>query len=203
MFIRFRITRSRIIRPSLRLSALNLLPLAGLGIGLAACAPVSAHAENCAWLNAATAGGILGVDASVKIEPIPEHLTPDQVSARQVSGARPDAICTFLPQKTDSEAALQITVHTMVDIPGEYEHFAAACSKDAISLRAVGNQAVECSEHSESHSRVEKVIGRTRDRAFVLIWTIPGPENGPNAMTQDAIREKMRNLAEQVAGSLF
>ena len=192
-----------IIRSSLRLAALNLLPLAGLAIGLAACAPVSAHAESCAWLNAATAGGILGVDASVKIEPITEHLTADQVSARQVSGARPDAICTFLPQKTDSGAQLQIIVHTMVNIPAEYEHFAAACSKDPISLRAVGNQAVECSERGESHSRVEKVIGRTRDRAFVLVWTIPGPEDGPNAMTQGAIREKMRNLAEQVAGSLF
>jgi hypothetical protein len=197
------LTRSRIIRSSLRRADRSLLPLACLAIVLAACAPVSAHAENCAWLNAATAGGILGVESSVKIEPITEHLTPDQVSARQVSGARPDAICTFLPQKTDSGAELQITVHTMVNIPAEYEHFAAACSKDAISLRAIGNQAVECSERGESHSRVEKVIGRTRDRAFVLVWTIPGPEDGPNAMTQDAIREKMRNLAEQVAGSLF
>lgn len=198
------ITRSRIIRSSLRIAALNLLPAASVAIFLAACAPVSAYAaENCAWLNAATAGGILGVEASVKIEPIAEHLTLNQVSARQISGARPDAICTFASEKSGSGAQLQIAVHTMTDIHAEFAHFTAGCGKDATTLRAVGNEAIECSEKDDNHNRIEKVIGRARDRAFLLTWTIPGPEDGPNAMTLEAIREKMRNLSEQIAGSLF
>jgi hypothetical protein len=192
------------LRKAVRSRSLSAcLVSASLAIAVAVGAPVSAHAENCAWLNAATAGGILSVEASVKIEPIVEHLTPGQVSARQISGARPDAICTFASEKGPSGPQLQIAVHTMTDIHAEFPHFTAACGKDATSLRAVGNEAIECSEKDENHNRIEKVISRVRDRAFLLTWTIPGPENGPNAMTQDAIREKMRNLAEQVAGSLF
>jgi hypothetical protein len=179
------------------------LAYTSLAIAVAACVPASANAENCAWLNAATAGGILGVEASVKIEPIAEHLTPDQMSARQISGARPDAICTFVSEKSSPGAQLQIAVHTMTDIHAEFPRFTAACGKDTASLRAVGNEAIECSEKDDNHNRIEKVIGRTRDRAFLLTWTIPGPEDGPNAMTQEAIREKMRNLSEQIAGSLF
>lgn len=170
---------------------------------LAAATPALVHAENCAWLNAATAGDLLGTDASVKSEPITEHLTPAQTSARVITGARPDAVCTFLPQQAASGAQLEIAVHTMADIPAEFATYTAACGKDSIALRAVGNEALECSVFDDKHNRVEKVISRARDRAFVLTWTIPGPANGPNAMTQEVIREKMRNLAEQIAGSLF
>jgi len=175
-----------------------------LTAGLAAAAPSLLHAENCAWLNAATAGGLLGSDASTRIEPITEHLTPAQTSARQITGARPDAVCIFQPQQQPASAAqLEIAVHTMSNIPAEFSAFTASCGKDPIPLRAVGNEAIECGSSDDKHNRVEKVIARARDRAFLITWTIPGPNAGPNAMTQDAIREKMRNLAEQIAGSLF
>lgn len=172
---------------------------------LAAAAPGLMHGQGCAWLNTATAGGLMGTDASVKVTPITEHLTQTQESARLISGAKPDAVCTFLPEQAQTGAQLEIAVHTMTDIPAEFAQFSAACGKNAISLRAVGNVAMECSASDEKHNRVEKVIARTRDRAFLLSWTIPGEaaNSGPEAMSQEAIREKMRNLAEQVAGSLF
>ena len=170
---------------------------------LAAClaiiAPTLMHAESCAWLNAATAGGLLGVEASVKIDPLTEHLTPNQVSARQITGARPDAVCIFVPQQGTADTRLEIAVHTMANISAEFPAYTAACGKDSISLRAVGNEAIECSTSDDKHHRVEKVVTRVRDRAFVLTWTI----DGPDAKSPDVIREKMRNLSEQVAGSLF
>jgi hypothetical protein len=172
-----------------------------LAAGVVFLASALGHGQSCAWLNTATAGGLLGTDASVKVAPIAEHLTRNQESARLISGAKPDAVCTFLPEQAETGAQLEIAVHTMTDIAAEFAQFAAACGKDSISLRAVGNEAMECSTSDEKHNRVEKVIARTRDRAFLLSWTIPG--GGPDAMNQDAIREKMRNLAEQVAGSLF
>ncbi|HEY9128089.1 MAG TPA: hypothetical protein VIM62_13230 [Acidobacteriaceae bacterium] len=162
-------------------------------------ATASAHAESCAWLNAATAGGLLGAESAVSIAPMTEHLTPNQTSARQISGARPDAVCTFVPLQTGSGAKLEIAVHTMANVSAEFAEYEAACGKDSIALRAVGNQAMECSVSDEKHRRVEKVIARTRDRAFLLSWTVPES----SGMTQEVIREKMRNLAEQVAGSLF
>lgn len=166
---------------------------------LAVTAPALVRAENCAWLNAATAGGLLGSEASVRIDSITEHLTPNQVSARQITGARPDAVCIFQPQQGTTNARLEIAVHTMANISAEFPAYTAACGKDAISLRAVGNEAIECSTSDDKHHRTEKVVARVRDRAFLLSWTI----DGPDAISQDAIREKMRNLAEQVAGSIF
>jgi hypothetical protein len=167
----------------MKLSARHLLLVSGIALA----APLFAHAENCAQLNAATAGGLMGVEASLKLE----HM-----------GAT-DTVCTFTPQQGDSGAELQITVHTLTDIHEEYKHYAEMCKSEATSMRAVGNEAVECSSRSSNGMRVETVVGRVRNRAFVLLWTIPNPETGPNAFSQEMVREKMRNLAEQVAGSMF
>lgn len=129
----------------------------------------------------------MGVEASLKLE----HM-----------GAT-DTVCTFTPQQGESGAELQITVLTLTNIHEEYKHYAEMCKNDATSMRAVGNEAEECSSRGANNMRVEKVVGRVRNRAFILSWTIPNPETGPNALSQETVREKMRNLSEQVAGSMF
>jgi hypothetical protein len=156
-----------------------------VGASLAASAVV--HAENCAQLNAATAGGLMGVDASLKMEHV---------------GAS-DTVCTFTPIAGADGGELRITVHALSNIHEEYRHYAEICGKDAFALRAVGNEAIECSSRKGAGLRVETVVGRVRDRAFTLAWTIPNPEQGVNALPEEAVREKLRNVAEQVAGSMF
>lgn len=156
-------------------------------LSLALTASALARAENCAQLNAATAGGLMGVDASLKLE----HM------------GTTDTVCTFTPRQAQSAAELQIAVHSLTKIHDDFKQYEQLCKADALTLRAVGNEAIECSSHASNGARVETVVGRVRDRAFVLTWTIPDPETGANALPQEVVRERMRNIAEQVAGSMF
>lgn len=145
------------------------------------------HGENCAWLNAATAGGVLGgLVASTVV-----HTTPQ------------DTTCDFTRSQGTALFSLQIAVHTMTAFEKEFPAYLGLCSTSAISLRAVGNEAVECTRRDGHDLVTEQVIGRVRDRAFILKWSMPKSNQGAGTQSQDEIRETIRNVAEQVAGSLF
>jgi hypothetical protein len=83
--------------------------------------------------------------------------------------------CTF------TRGSLELRIEAARD----FESYAATCRSEAVPLKAIGTAAIAC--RSEAG---EQVVGKVRDRAFLVRIT-----------TDD--REKVRKVAEMVAGSMF
>jgi hypothetical protein len=76
--------------------------------------------------------------------------------------------------------------------------YLAQCNGTSLPLTAIGNEAFQCVSRNSTDGE-EKVIGRVRDRAFVL--TINASLTKQSAKT--GLSPETRNVAEQVAGALF
>lgn len=152
--------------PARRNPLSHLLPLILLIV------PGLVRAETCPWLNAATAGGILGgaVTASVTLE----------------TANREDATCSFIRGRSQ----LRIEVMTMDTPRNQYALRAAQCSVEGAPLKAIGNEAVVCGGENSA-----QVVGRVRNKIFVILVNAADSPAG--------LREKVRSIAEQVAGTLF
>ena len=96
-------------------------------------------AESCPWINAGTAGGILGGAVASKV-------------IRQN--------CEF---KHHGGETLIIDVETMADPRTQFTKYLSECKSKPVPLKAIGNEAVTC---SAKHAGL--AIGRVRDRAFVI-----------------------------------
>jgi hypothetical protein len=132
--------------------------------------PAMAAAQGrCPWLNKATAGGVLG-------GPVEAAVTPTS--------------CEFVRQAGGHEFRLRIEVAPANAPPSH-------CGPGAEPLKAIGNQAVACSNQDKPGWIAERVVGTVRDQAFLVRI---GTNGGSLAKT---LREKARDVAEQVAGILF
>ena len=80
-----------------------------------------------------------------------------------------------------TRGSLELRIETAKD----FESYAATCRSEAVPLKAIGSGALACRGETG-----EQVVGRVRDRAFLVRIT-----------TND--REKVRKVAEMVAGSMF
>jgi hypothetical protein len=166
-----------------RLSLL-LLALAALSI----VRPSACFAEpQCPWMNAATAGGFLGSEVQAKVTGVNED---------------GDATCEFT---RGTGAMLRIAVHGMTRTPQEFPGYLALCGAGAVTLRGIGNQAVHCLPYAGEDRGEELIVGRVRDRVFVITikaeW-INRPPSSPTK-TRNHISDDSENIAEQVAGSMF
>ncbi len=67
-----------------------------------------------------------------------------------------------------------------------------------MALKAIGNEAPACPYQGKQGWIAEQVVGRVRDQAFLV-------RMGSDDPSADAkvLREKARDVAEQVAGFLF
>jgi hypothetical protein len=141
----------------------------------------------CPWMNAATAGGFLGGDVQTAVTDV------------TVDG---DATCEF---KGSAGAMLRIAVHTMAHTPQEFPSFLALCGASAARLKGIGNEAVQCLPNFGANKGDELIVGRVRDRAFIITikaaW-IAQPPSTPTK-TRNPISDDSENIAEQVAGSMF
>jgi hypothetical protein len=135
-------------------------------------------AEICPWLNAATAGGVLGGPVAMTV-------------TRAKTGD--DATCDFVRHDGSLLLELRIEVETMRSPAKDFASYAARCHSAAVPLKAIGNEALACSDEG-----AEQVVGRVRDRAF-LVRIITNDRSSQ----QTALRDKARKVAEQVAGILF
>jgi len=143
---------------------------------------IAAAAEVCPWLNAATAGGVLGGTVAVTV-------------ARAKTGD--DANCIFIRHDGSLALELRIEVETMLSPAKDFPTYTARCHSASVALKAIGNEAVACSnDGSDGHA--ELVVGRVRDRAFLV--RISTSDHSAQAGT---LREGARKVAEQVAGILF
>ncbi len=163
--------------------------------------------ETCLWLNAATAGGVLGGAVTATVSH-PKALLPKAQTANAKSSAGPlsadpevagyagngmdDADCAFFRQPP-AAGALHIAVRTMTASPKEFASYKLGCGPHAVPITAIGNEAFAC---TLNHS--EQVIGRVRERAFILRLSIADP-----SMTPAQLRENAQKAAEIVAGNLF
>lgn len=103
-------------------------------------------------------------------------------AASQVSGDT----CLF----THDSSELRIEVQTM-NLP-----YKPNCGLSSTSVKAIGNEAYACSIDAKGGIIAEQVVGRVRDRAFLV-------RLASRSIPRPALREKARSVAEQVAGTLF
>ena len=140
-------------------------------------------AETCPWLNAATAGGVLGGRiANVKV-------------MRAQTGT--DASCEFAAHAGSILLELRIEVETMPAPALDFAAYESRCHSAAAPLTAIGTKAVACSDDSGGQL-AEQVIGRVRDRAFVVRIS-----TSDHSTERGVERDKAKKIAEQVAGILF
>ncbi len=147
-----------------------------------------AEPSSCPWLNAATAGGFLGGAAIATVKPSVQN--------------KEDFTCVFTHRKGSTTATLRIEVTTLTDTMASHPHDAfesrvALCGKTALPVEAIGNEAASCSRR-KTGALIEHVVGRVRDRIFLLDIS----SNAPH-MNQPDLRDRAEQISEQVAGILF
>jgi hypothetical protein len=140
----------------------------------------------CPWLNVATASGAL-------------RSSEDGTMATLSQGSR--EACTFVYHDANASRELRITTEQVQDPGQAMMSYKARCSGESSPLLAIGNEAVMCVADSKGQADGEQVIGRVRDQIFTVTITT-SPRNDPS-MSRDDLKEKTRNIAEQVAGALF
>jgi hypothetical protein len=150
-------------------------------------APAIAHgANNCAWLNEATASGFLGGDAVGEVT--------DAVTGQP-------AICTFTQMTAGGKRTLRITVEIASDPHARLATIEQGCGPDAAPLRAIGNEALVCAADDRNAGIGERVLGRVRDQVFTI--TIASTLKNDPILTRDVLKMKILSAAEQVTGNLF
>jgi hypothetical protein len=155
-----------------------------LFVACAASLPLAAAAANqCPWLNEATASGLLDGNA-----------TGDY---RAASGSEP-ARCVFTQQSAATRRTLSITVETVADPHARLLALEQSCRPASETLRAIGNEAVFCSVKGGVE---EHLFGRVRDQVFTISLASSSRQDG--VLTPFALKTRIATAAEQVAGNLY
>jgi hypothetical protein len=140
---------------------------------------------HCAWLNEATASGFLNGPVTLDLE----------------TAADDQRICVFTNLKTAKDySTLRIMVQPLKDVSKAVASHESLCTSSPVALKAIGNEAVSCSA-DVGYSRGEQVIGRVRDRLFIV--TVSSTIAQDPSATRQLLQEKARTIAEQIAGALF
>jgi len=147
--------------------------------------PAAARAgDACPWMNAATAGGVLGGKVS-------------SASVTLSGNEKDEGRCVYELQRGEAVSRLTIEVNAMRMPAHDFPTFSARCGSEAAHLKAIGNEAVACSGATSSE-RWEMLVGRVRQYAFVVrLSTNEQSDQSPG------YREKARKAAEYVASGLF
>jgi hypothetical protein len=158
-----------------------------LGISLIGLPTVCRAANNCPWINEATASGILGADSV-------GAFTDPGTAASQ-------AVCEFTQQGDGFRRTLRITVELA---PKPHDRLVAVeqvCGPDASPLRAIGNEAQVCAANDRKSGMGQRVLGRVRDQVFTI--TISTTLKDDPILTNEALKGRIVTAAEQVSGNLF
>lgn len=135
----------------------------------------------CPWFSLGSAETALGGPVSMKL-----HVD----SASQ-------GTCEFTAQ-SDNTKSLRIVI-------GKID--AHDCPQDAMKVKALGNEAVQCRRTGEHNESIDVITGRVRDVFFAVsisgvpdAATTPGTPAHPDDQFDAPLLER---VAEQVAGNLF
>lgn len=170
--------------PSFRTLQHTLFTFFALSMLLMCCPAASQAQQTCAWLNAATAGGFLE-------GPVTFTVTP-------TSKSTDDATCEFVRQDGKLVSKLRIEVTTVEKPHDTFASDVAHCGKQPAPIIAVGNEAMVCSRKAKDHQTTERIVGRVRDRIFLLDISSNAPD-----VQRPVLRDKAEKISEQVAGILF
>jgi hypothetical protein len=169
----------------LRTRLLRLLGSVTLGLCLLGM-PATAHAANdCPWLNEATASGLLGGNAT---------------GAFTAADGQP-SVCIFTNRESGVTRILQVTVEIAAEPHTLLTTAARACGADIAPIGAIGNEAMMCSVSEHKGEFGERVVGRVRDQVFTIVLSSTLKEDP--ILTRDALKIRGYTAAEQVAGNLF
>ncbi len=160
---------------------LRLLALLAVAFTPAACA-----AENCPWLNAATASGLIGANAT---------------AVYTAAAAGKPAVCTFTEASAHMPRVLEIRVEIVPDPHVRLMALDASCTGAASPLTAIGNEAIACSADEHKDKPAERVVGRVRDQVFTITLTSNGKQD--SVLDRDELKIRISTAAEQVSGNLF
>jgi hypothetical protein len=138
----------------------------------------------CPWINRATA-----TDS-------PDGIVREAHAALADGGSR----CLFSYSDGDVAYNVQITVRNTIDSDQDMTRPEAQCTSAQTSLTGIGNEALLCAKDMH-YSRGEQVIGRVRDKIFVVVVSTREGRESPAARRQ--LSDKALLIAEQVAGNLF
>jgi hypothetical protein len=141
----------------------------------------------CPWLNVATASGVLR--------------SSDNSGTMAAMSQGSKEACTFLYHDATASRELRITTEEVQDPSQAMTSYKTHCSGEASPLPAIGNEAVMCAADVKGQAAGEQVIGRVRDQVFTVAISTSA-RNDPS-MSGDDLKERTRNIAEQVAGALF
>jgi hypothetical protein len=142
-------------------------------------------ANNCPWMNEATASGLVSGDA---------------VGAF-VEGHGLSSVCTFTQRAGSVTRTLQIAVEIAADPHARLLSLAQACGTSAAPLPAIGNEALICGIDPRRKRSGERAVGRVRDQVFTI--TLSSSLKNDMVLNKDELRIKIDMAAEQVAGNLF
>jgi len=162
--------------------------IAVFAVMLCVLATRSAHAANdCPWLNEATASGVLDGGA-----------VGVYVPAANGKGA----VCAFVAAGVDAKRTLRITVESGVAAPRfRLAAMEAACEGRGTPLDAIGNEAIVCRARVRGGERSEFVAGRVRDQIFTV--TLVTSRKDDPVLTDKMLRMHITVASEQVSGNLF
>lgn len=139
----------------------------------------------CPWMNQATASGLIA--------------TP--MDAPQMQGTFPNITCVYTSTPAAEITTLTIQVAQMAKVSSEFSGYMAKCSGGKVLLKAIGNEAEMCPVDGLPRTRAEIVVGRVRDRAFVVTLSRTGRLKAP--IQRDTMESQTHAVAEQIAGFLF
>ena len=164
-------------------------------------AGVSSYAkETCPWINEPTAAGFLHGDVTTTITHSSTGADKAAAAAATATGTSVtvgDATCEFVRHDVPGDIRLRVEVVTMSDVTAAFPGFWARCGANGQPVRAIGNEAEVCDTTAAGRGVAERVVGRVRERAFVVsISAGVGTD-------QATLRETTVRVAEQVAGFLF
>jgi hypothetical protein len=162
------------------------LRVAVLGICLIGLPALCRAANNCAWINEATASGLLGGEA---------------VGAVTEAAAGKPGVCTFTQQNEKGKRTLRVTVEISVDAHLRLNAIAQSCGASAVPLKAIGNEAWICAADEHKNQMGEFVFGRVRDQVFTI--TIDTTLKDDPILTRNELKARIGIAAEQIAGILF
>ncbi len=141
--------------------------------------------DGCPWLNAATASWLLGGEVRLTVSSPNPH---------------GDVTCEFSSGQAPGLSSLQIAVHTMETPSQDFRSLLSQCDWPQRPVKALGTDAAQCVMKQSAHLDEEEIIARVRERAFVVVVRRAGTSA---AVPRDGLRDDTRNVAEQVAASLF
>ena len=172
--------------PVARKRVLRILSLALLAFCLIGMPARARAANNCAWINEATASGLLGGEAVGEV-------------SEAVAGQ--PTVCTFTRISEGVKRVLRVTVEVAADAHARLTAIAQSCGADVAQLKAIGNEALVCAVEEPRAGMGERVVGRVRDQVFTI--TIGSSLKNDPILTRDVLKSRIYTAAEQVAGNLF